>query len=57
MEQTLTDRLKRRIQREGLLAEVAELESCAIGVEARTGAFYWQRQFEALGHTVKVIAP
>lgn len=49
--------LKRRIRREGLLAEIAELEPCIIGVEACTGAFYWQRQFEALGHTVKVIAP
>ena len=49
--------LKRRIRREGLLAEIAELEPCVIGVEACNGAFYWQRQFEALGHTVKVIAP
>lgn len=49
--------LKRRIRREGLLAEVAELEPRVIGVEACTGAFYWQRQFEALGHRVKVIAP
>jgi transposase len=49
--------LKRRLRREGLLAEIAELEPCVIGVEACTGAFYWQRQFEALGHTVKVIAP
>lgn len=49
--------LKRRVRREGLLAEIAELEPCIIGVEACTGAFYWQRQFEALGHTVKVIAP
>jgi transposase len=48
--------LKRRLRREGLLAEIAELEPCVIGVEACTGAFYWQRQFEALGHTVKVIA-
>lgn len=49
--------LKRRIRREGLLAEIAELKPCIIGVEACTGAFYWQRQFEVLGHTVKVIAP
>ena len=48
--------LKRRLRREGLLAEIAELEPCVIGVEACTGAFYWKRQFEALGHTVKVIA-
>ena len=37
--------LKRRLRREGLLAEIAELEPCVIGVEACTGAFYWQRQF------------
>lgn len=49
--------LKRRIRREGLLTEIAALEPCVIGVEACTGAFYWQRQFETLGHTVKVIAP
>lgn len=49
--------LKRRIPREGLLVEIAELEPYVIGIEACTGAFYWQRQFEALGHTVKVIAP
>lgn len=28
-----------------------------IGVEASTGAFYWQREFEKLGHKVKVISP
>lgn len=49
--------LKRRVRREGLLAAVADLPSCTIGIEACTGAFYWQRQFEGLGHTVKVIAP
>ena len=31
--------LKRRIRREGLLAEIAELKPCIIGVEACTGAF------------------
>ena len=48
---------KKRVRRERLLAELAEVPACHIGVEACTGAFYWQRQFEALGHTVKVIAP
>ncbi len=42
--------LKRRVRREGVLWEIAEMASCIIGVEACTGAFYWQRQFEALGH-------
>jgi transposase len=43
-----------------LLADVysdRELEACLIGIEASTGAFYWQRQFEKLGHPVKIMAP
>jgi transposase len=49
--------LTRRVHRDQLLRIVSELEPCLIGIEASTGAFYWQRQFEKLGHTVKVIAP
>lgn len=48
---------KRRVRREGLMCAVTELPTCTIGIEACTGAFYWQRQFEELGHAVKVIAP
>jgi transposase len=47
----------RRVHRDQLLRIIGELEPCLIGIEASTGAFYWQRQFEKLGHTVKVIAP
>jgi transposase len=36
---------------------LGELEPCLIGIEASTGAFYWQRQFENLGHTVRIMAP
>lgn len=49
--------LKRRVMRDQLIGVVASLPPCLIGIEACTGAFYWQRQFEAYGHTVKVIAP
>jgi len=49
--------LKKRVRRDGLLAELAAVPACRIGIEACTGAFWWQRQFEALGHAVKVIAP
>jgi transposase len=49
--------LTRRVHRDQLLKVIGELEPCLIGIEASTGAFYWQRQFEKLGHTVKVIAP
>lgn len=33
---------KRRIRREGLLSEIAELKPCLIGVEACTGAFIYK---------------
>lgn len=49
--------LTRRVHRDQLLKVIGELEPCLIGIEASTGAFYWQRQFEKLGHSVKVIAP
>jgi len=47
---------KERLRREALLVELADVAACRIGIEACTGAFWWQRQFEALGQTVKVIA-
>ena len=49
--------LVRRVRREQLLKVLGGLEPCLIGIEASTGAFYWQRQFEKLGHAVKIMAP
>lgn len=49
--------LARRLRREQLLKVLGELEPCLIGIEASTGAFFWQRQFEKLGHTVRIMAP
>jgi len=49
--------LVRRVRREQMLGILGETESCLIGIEASTGAFYWQRQFEKLGHTVKIMPP
>ena len=49
--------LARRVRREQLLKVLGEIEPCLIGMEASTGAFYWQRQFEKLGHAVKIMAP
>ena len=49
--------LVRRLRRDQLLRVLGELEPCLIGIEASTGAFYWQRQFEKLGHAVKIMAP
>lgn len=47
----------KRLRRHQLLPELAKLPPCLIGIEACTGAFFWQRQLEELGHTVRIIAP
>lgn len=49
--------LRRRVRRETLLRVVGEIPACVIGIEACTGAYFWQRQFEAFGHEVRIIAP
>ena len=49
--------LRRRVMRDQLLAVLTQIEPCTVVVEACTGAFYWQRKFEALGHWVKIISP
>ncbi len=49
--------LKRRVMRDKLLQVVAQIEPCTIAMEACPGAFYWQRKFEAFGHTVRIISP
>ena len=49
--------LKRRVMRDQLFSTIAQVERCTIVLEACTGAFYWQRKFEALGHEVKIISP
>lgn len=43
--------------RDGLLLAIAQINRCTIVLEACTGAFFWARKFEALGHQVKVISP
>ena len=49
--------LKRRVMRDQLLEVLAQVEPCTIAIEACTGAFFWQRKFEELGHQVRVISP
>jgi transposase len=49
--------LTRRVRRDTLMKVIGELEPCLIGIEACTGAFYCQRQFEKCGHVVKIMAP
>lgn len=49
--------LKRRVMRDQLLQVMAQIDPCTVVVEACTGAFYWARKFEVLGHRVKIISP
>ena len=49
--------LKRRVVRDQLLQTMARIDPCTVVVEACTGAFYWARKFEVLGHQVKIISP
>lgn len=49
--------LKRRVLRDQLLKVFAQIGPCTIVVEACTGAFFWARKFEALGHRVTIISP
>ncbi len=48
---------KKQLKRKQLLSTVANIESCLIVMEACGGAHYWAREFIALGHRVKLIAP
>jgi transposase len=49
--------LKKQLRRVELLAFIANLPTCTIAMEACATSNYWGRQFEKLGHTVKLISP
>jgi transposase len=49
--------LRKRLSRGQLLAFVANLPNCLIGMEACGGAHYWARELRKLGHRVKLISP
>jgi transposase len=49
--------LRRTVRRDKLMEAVAALSPCVIGMEACSGAHEWGRQFQKLGHTVRLMAP
>jgi len=57
VDRTGRDVLQRTVRREQLLSVVAQLPRCLIGLEACSGAHEWARQFGALGHSVRLMAP
>ena len=48
---------KKMLRRGNVLKFFAQLPNCLIGIEACSGAHYWARELEKLGHTVKQIPP
>jgi len=46
-----------KVARARLNALVASLPPCTIGIEACSGAHHWARQFQAHGHSVRLMAP
>ena len=49
--------LRKKLKREQMLPFFRDLPACLIGIEACSGAHYWARELQKLGHTVKLIAP
>src|SRR3954471_8692260 len=49
--------VKPNVRRDQLLELVAQLPPCIIGMEACSGAHHWAREFAALGHTPRLMAP
>jgi transposase len=49
--------LKKQIKRDQMAAFFANLSACLVGMEACGSAHYWARKLQALGHTVKLMAP
>ena len=49
--------VQKRVTRAKLRETIAQLPACLIGMEACGSAQYWAREFQQLGHTVKLISP
>jgi transposase len=49
--------LRKQLKRSQMASFFANLEPCLIGMEACGSAHYWARKLQALGHTVKLMAP
>jgi transposase len=49
--------LRRKLQRDEVLAFFAKLAPCLVGIEACGTSHHWAREIQALGHTVKLMPP
>lgn len=49
--------IRRSVRRHELSGMVASLPACLVAMEACAGAHHWARQFQAMGHQVRLIPP
>lgn len=49
--------LRKQLRRDQVAPFFANLPACLVGMEACGGAHHWARKLEALGHTVRLMAP
>jgi transposase len=49
--------LRKKLSRTKLLAFLANLPRCLIGMEAGSGAHYWGREIRQVGHEVRLMSP
>ena len=48
--------VQKRVTHDKLLATVAQLPRCVMGMEACASAQSWAQEFQKLGHTVKLVS-
>ncbi|PTQ93001.1 hypothetical protein C8K18_11825 [Paraburkholderia sp. GV068] len=49
--------LRKQLRREKFVEFFANLPTCLIGMEACGSSHHWARKLQALGHTVRLMAP
>lgn len=49
--------LRKQLKRDQMAVFFANLSACLVGMEACGGAHFWARKLQALGHTVRLMAP
>ena len=49
--------LRKQLRRDQVAPFFANLPSCLIGIEACASAHHWARKLQAMGHTVRLMAP
>ena len=49
--------LRKQLKRDQVAPFFANLPPCLIGIEACASAHHWARKLQALGHTVRLMAP